>query len=301
MRISSFSFSNTMLSNLGRNNVQLNKIMTQIAEQKRITKPSDDPIASTQIAQLKREQAAISQYTTNIDRLSGNLAVQETQVSAVSDQLLAILDRLREANNSDLGPSDMQGYATDMRSGMESLVGLLNTQDESGRYLFSGTLTNEKPVTQDANGNWVFNGNSETTSTLVGSGILEESNIDLVSIMGGGLDVLNDMEALLVKMDDASVDPASYLNEISTMIGKMGKAHSNSGALLTELGGRQNHIKLMSNTHADNKMINETLIGGLQGLDMAEAYTQLSNYTVASQASYQSYMQIANLSLFNLR
>lgn len=84
MRVNSLSFSSTMLHNLGRNSSKLNKLMTQINEQKRVINPSDDPIASTQIAQIRREQAAIGQYQRNIERLGHSLSQQETLVDSAS-------------------------------------------------------------------------------------------------------------------------------------------------------------------------------------------------------------------------
>jgi flagellar hook-associated protein 3 FlgL len=77
MRISGQSFSNSILLNFNRNSGRLFAVQNKISLQTRILKPSDDPIASAQLAQLRREQSAINQYQTNIQRLSGNLSVQD--------------------------------------------------------------------------------------------------------------------------------------------------------------------------------------------------------------------------------
>lgn len=302
MRLSSSGFSNTMLNNLGRNNVQLNKLMTQINEQKRIINPSDDPIASTQLAQIRREQAAIGQYQTNIQRLGHSLGQQETLVDSSSKQLLSMLDKLREANNSNNSAVDMGGYATELASMKEMLVEQMNSRDESGRYLFGGTKTNQQPVTRDATtGKWVFAGNHESNETPVGNGVLMKSNTDLAAAFGDDLAMLNQLESLLGKMSDPTVPPESYADEMSAMIGKVQATSDNVSAIFTELGGRQNNMTLLGEAHTDNKMIHDEVAGELEGLDMATAMLSLNRYVVSSQASYQTFNQISSLSLFNSR
>lgn len=301
MRVSSSGFSNTMLNSIGRNNSQLMKLMTQMNEQKRIINPSDDPIASTQLSQIRREQAAIGQYQTNITRLGHSLGQQETLVDSSSKQLLSMLDKLREANNSSNGAVDMGGYATELASMKEMLVEQLNSRDESGRYLFAGTKTNQQPVVRDATtGEWVFAGNHETNSTPVANGVLMKSNTDLSAAFGDDLKMLNQLESLLSKMSDPTVAPESYADEISAMIGQVQTTSDNVSAIFTELGGRQNNMALLEEAHADNKMIHDEVAGELEGLDVATAMTALDRYTVSSQYSYKAYGQISQLSLFNL-
>ncbi|NWA61748.1 flagellar hook-associated protein FlgL [Pantoea sp. B9002] len=302
MRVNSFSFSNTMLNSLGRNNTQLNKLMTQINEQKRVINPSDDPIASTQLAQIRREQASIGQYQRNIERLGHSLGQQETLVNSSSNQLLSMLDKLREANNSSNGAVDMAGYATELSAMKDMLVEQLNSRDESGRYLFAGTKTNQQPVVRDATtGEWTFAGNHESNSTPVANGVLMKSNTDLAGAFGADLKTLNQLESLLEKMSDPTVAPESYADEITAMIGQVQTTSDNVAAIFTELGGRQNNMTLLQEAHLDNKTINEEVAGGLEGLDMATAMLDLNRYMVSSQASYQVYNQVSSLSLFNLR
>ncbi|MCW6031724.1 flagellin/flagellar hook associated protein [Pantoea sp. JK] len=301
MRVNSQSFSNTMLNNLGRNNTQLVKLMTQMNEQKRVINPSDDPIASTQLAQIRREQAAIGQYQTNIERLGHSLGQQETLVNSSSKQLLSMLDKLRDANNSSNGAVDMAGYATELSAMKDMLVEQLNSRDESGRYLFAGTKTNQQPVVRDAaTGEWVFAGNHESNSTPVGNGVLMKSNTDLAAAFGDDLKMLNQLESLLEKMSDPTIAPESYADEMTAMIGQVQGTSDNVAAIFTDLGGRQNNMTLLDEAHQDNKLINDEVAGELEGLDVASAMTALNGYTMATQYSYKAYGQISSLSLFNL-
>jgi flagellar hook-associated protein 3 FlgL len=290
-----------MLNSLARNSSQLNKINMQINEQKRIINPSDDPIASTQLAQIRREQASIGQYQTNIDRLGHSLGQQETLVDSSSKQLLSMLDKLREANNSNNGAADMAGYAAELSSMKDMLVEQLNSRDESGRYLFAGTKTNQQPVVRDATtGEWTFAGNHESNSTPIGNGVTMKSNTDLAAAFGDDLEMLNKLESLLSKMSDPNVSPESYADDITAMIGQVQSTSDQVSTIFTELGGRQNNMNLMGEAHLDNKMIHEEVVGELQGLDMPTAIVNYQRLMASTQASFQTYGQIATLSLFNL-
>ncbi|MRS19714.1 flagellar hook-associated protein 3 [Enterobacteriaceae bacterium RIT692] len=302
MRINSSSFSTTMLNSINRNTVQMNKLMSQISAQKRILTPSDDPIASTQIVQMRREQAVTGQYQTNIERLTHSLRQQETLVDSTSTQLLGMLDKLREANNSSNSKADMAGYAAELVSMKEALVERLNGKDESGRYLFAGTKTNEKPFVRDAaTGEWVYAGNQNSNYTPVGNGSEMRSNTDLATAFGGNLETLNDLEDLLTKMSDPALSHDDYADDLTAMLKQMQSTSDNVAAVLTDIGGRQNNLTSLQDAHTDLQILNEEMLDGLQGLDFAKAFTDLSRYSTATQATYQTYQQIANLSLFSLR
>ncbi|WP_343550788.1 flagellar hook-associated protein FlgL [Pantoea sp.] len=301
MRINSSSFTTTMLNSINRNSAQMNRLMSQISEQKRILTPSDDPIASTQIAQMRREQAVMGQYQTNIDRLSHSLQQQETMVDSTSTQLLNILDKLREANNSANSQADMAGYSAELTSMKELLIEQMNGKDESGRYLFAGTQTNQKPFVRDtASGEWVYAGNHNSNNTPVGNGSEMRSNTDLSMSFGANLETLNDLESLLAKMADPTQSLDSYSDDLTAMLKQMQTTSDSVAATLTDIGGRQNNLTLLQDAHTDMQILNEEMVDNLQGLDFAKAITDLSRYTTATQATFQTYQQISNLSLFSI-
>ncbi len=99
MRISSLYNSNAMLAQLGANGTQMAKLMEQLSTQKRVNVPSDDPVAASRLVQLNREQSAIKQYQSNISGLTGALSIQESHITAMSNQVMAMGDKLKLANN----------------------------------------------------------------------------------------------------------------------------------------------------------------------------------------------------------
>jgi len=302
MRVSSLNFGTTLMRNLQVNNGKLNTLMTQIAEQKRVRVASDDPVASAQLSQLRREQAATRQYQHNITQVSHSLSLQETQVEGSSDLLLSMLDTLREANSAQHNAEDMGGFAAELETLKSALIAQLNSRDESGRYLFAGTVTDRAPVVRDAgSGAWIYQGNHDGVSTPVSNGVTVPANTDLAASFGDDMKMLNQLETLLGKMANPALPAGSYSADITAMLAQSQTTLDNVTRLFTDLGGRQNSLTLLQDAHADKALIHEELTQQLEGLDMAGAMLDLNRYTLASQAAYKTYGQVATLSLFNLR
>ncbi|MFU0880992.1 flagellar hook-associated protein FlgL [Kluyvera cryocrescens] len=304
MRISSLYNSNAMLAQLGTNGTRVAKLMEQLSSQKRVNVPSDDPVAASRLVQLGREQAAIKQYQSNITSLSGALSVQESHITALSNQVLSVSDKLKLANNSTLSEKDQESYGAELASMLDSLVASMNSKNENGSYLFSGTQTNSETVTFDeASGQYVFGGNNNTRETIVANGvsITENTNVSgAFSGSGNDLEMLNKLKALSDKMQDPNVDYADYKDELSAMIDTTQNTSDNLGALFTDLGGRQNRLTLINDAHSDVSLSNAQVETDLNAADSATTTINLQLYMTSMQITNKSYSMISQLNLFSM-
>lgn len=300
MRISSLYHSSSMLHQMNQNGARLSKLMEQMATQKRVNVPSDDPVASSRLVQLNREQSAINQYQNNITRLSGNLAIQESHTTALSNQLLALSDKLLAASNDTHSEKDMQGFGSELAAMLESMVAVMNARNEDGHYLFSGTKSTTQPVVFDtASGSWIYQGNDATRSTAVANGVEVVENTALggaLSSVGNDLSMLNLLKTVTDKMNTPGSD---YRTDLKQLLGEVKSSSDKVSALFTELGGKQNRLTLLGEAHEDVSLANEGVIKDLSALDAATSYVNIQLYTQAVQASNKSYLMISQLSLFN--
>ncbi|MCG6507523.1 flagellar hook-associated protein 3, partial [Vibrio parahaemolyticus] len=93
MRISDTQFSQMMLQSLQLNNAGLGKVMQQMSTGDRLTKLSDDPMASIKLLNLDREGSAIEQYQANIANVKTTLSSQEVYLDSVNESLKSIRER----------------------------------------------------------------------------------------------------------------------------------------------------------------------------------------------------------------
>lgn len=303
MRISSLYNSNAMLSQMGASNTRLTKLMEQMSTLKRINVPSDDPVAASRLVQLNREQSAIKQYQSNISSLSGALAIQESNVDALSDQLLALNDKLLSANNSTHSQKDMAGYGKELSSMLDSLVATLNAKNENGSYLFSGTKTDSKTVELDENGKYVFGGNDSTRETTVANGVSVTENTNVAqafSASGNDLEMLNKLKELSDKMQDPNANYADYKDDVDAMLGSVQDSRDNIATLFTDLGGRQNRLTLLDNAHTDVGLANDQLVSDLADTDQVTTSVNLQLYVQSMQITNKAYSMVSQLNLFSM-
>lgn len=304
MRISSLYHSSAMLHQMNLNGGRLSKMMEQMATQKRVNVPSDDPVASSRLVQLNREKSAIDQYQNNITRLSGSLSTQEAHVTALSDQLLALSDKLLAASNGTNSVKDMAGFGQEISQMLDSLVSVMNAKNEEGQYLFSGTKSNTQPVVWNAAAvppQYEYKGNDATRSTTVANGVAIDENVTIAgafSTANNDLSMLNLLKSVSEQMQ-TPLPNSTLAADLKQLLGDVQATSSNVAAIFTDLGGKQNRLSLLSDAHTDVKIAHEQVVQDLTGLDAATSYVNIQQFTQAVQASNKSYMMISQLSLFN--
>lgn len=303
MRISSLYNSNAMLSQMGTNSTRLTKLMEQMSTLKRINVPSDDPVAASRLVQLNREQSAITQYQSNITSLSGALSIQESNVNALSNQLLSLNDKLLSANNSSHSQKDMAGYGAEIASMLDSLVATMNAKNENGSYLFSGTKTDSKAVTLDENGRYVYGGNDSTRETIVANGVTITENTAIAhafSDSGNDLEMLNKLKELSEKMQDPNASFADYKDDVDAMLGSVQNSRDDVASLFTDLGGRQNRLTLLGDAHTDVSLANQQLVSDLADTDQVTTSVNLQLYMQSVQITNKAYSMVSQLNLFSM-
>lgn len=302
MRVSGLNNSNAMLAQLGANGNRVAKLMEQLSTQKRVNVPSDDPVAASRLVQLSREQSAIKQYQSNITSLSGALSVQESHITAMSNQVLAVSDKLKLANNSTLSQQDLAGYGAELQSMLDSLVSTMNSKNENGSYLFSGTKTNSKAV-ELVDGKYVYGGNDNSRETIVANGvaITENTNVShAFSSSGNDLEMLNKLKELSEKMQDPNLNYADYQDDIAAMIDMTQSTSDSLGALFTDLGGRQNRLTLIDDAHTDVSLSNAQVETDLNAADSATTTINLQLYMTSMQITNKAYSMVSQLNLFSM-
>lgn len=303
MRITNSQSTAILLDSMSRNTEKMSQLMQQMSSSNRIQHPSDDPIAAVRILRIQRSEASLAQYGSNIAGVSGNLSIQETNLQSTSDTLLDIRDLLLWAANGSNANEQLGAMAGELSNLEKTLVSYLNVKDEEGRYLFSGTLTDQPAVTYDeASGTYSATGNDKTRQAVVANGVMVDENVAIRPLFGNGMDLLNGLHALVAKLQDPALDssdPAIH-QSIAATLDLLDDSHGKLLSAITDLGGRQNTLTLLDNSNQDISLVNQKVEGDLSALDYAKASIDLGNYKLALQATQKTYLTVNGLSLFSL-
>lgn len=303
MRITNAQITAMMQGSMNANSAQLGKLMQQMATGQRLLQPSDDPVASVRLLRIQREEASLAQYRSNIGTLSGSLATQETNLTAASDTMLSLRDLLLWAANDTNGDDDLRAIAGEMANIEQTLVSFLNVRDEEGRFLFSGTLSNNPAVTFDPlTGSYQASGNDKHRQAAVANGVLIDENVTVMEIFGTDLDFLNRLHELVGMLQDPLLDASDPLlkQQLTDTLNELDLTHVNLLGQVSELGGRQNTLTLLDDSNTEVSLVNQKIEGELSQLDYAGASIDLNQYMLALQATQQTYLKLNQLTLFSL-
>jgi flagellar hook-associated protein 3 FlgL len=298
MRISNAQITAMMHGSMNTSSEKLGKLMQQMATGERMLMPSDDPISAVRVLRIQREEATLTQYRTNIANVSGNLSKQEANLKAASDTMLNVRDLLLWAANGSNTSEDLAAIANE-----RTILSFANVRDEEGRYLFSGTLSDRPAITFDAaTQSYGLTGNDQYRQAAVANGVLVEENVTAAQVFGGGVGMLNDLNSLVKMLADPALDandPAVQAS-ISATLNSLDKTHGDLLGAVSELGGRQNTLTLLSSSNEDVSLVNQKIDGELSQLDYATASIDLNNYQLSLQATQKTYLKINGLSLFGM-
>lgn len=303
MRITTPQITAMMHSSMSTNSEVLGKLLQQMATGQRLLLPSDDPIASVRMLRVQREEATLTQYRENISNLSGSLSKQEVNLKAISDSMLEVQDLLLWAANLGANATeDLAAMASELQTLEETIVGFANVKDEEGRYLFSGTLSNEPALVFDENtSSYTLGGNDEYRQAAVANGVLVNENVTAHQVFGEQVDFLSNLRGMVETLLDPNLDPSEpeVGDKIRATLDSLDVTQRSLLGAMTDLGGRQNSLTLLKDSNADISLVNQKIEGELSELDYASASIDFNNYLLALQATQKSYLQINELSLFS--
>ena len=145
MRISTSLLFQQNGSQISNQQSELYKIQQQISAKSRLLTPADDPIAAANSLQIQQGQSISKQFDVNIRNAKTDLGQGESTLGSVGDSLQSIRELIVKSRNAVLTASDKNAIATEIDNNLQDLIGLANTRDGNGRYLFSGYQDSVQP------------------------------------------------------------------------------------------------------------------------------------------------------------
>lgn len=303
MRITNSQITSMMHNSMNASSAELGKLMQQMATNKRLLLPSDDPIASVRVLRVQREESSLEQFRKNIANVSGSLSTQEANLKSTSDAMLNVRDLLLWAANGSNTSEDLSAMAGELSIIEDTIFSFANVRDEEGRYLFSGTLSDTPALAFDtATQTYSVTGNDKHRQAAVANGVLVDENVTAASIFGAGVSVLNELRGLINTLQDPALDATdpAVRQQIVDTLGALDEAHGRVMGSITELGGRQNALTLLTDSNEDVSLVNQKIEGELSRLDYAGATIDLNDYQLALGATQKTYLKINQMSLFSL-
>ena len=141
MRITNNMMLKTTMSNIYGNKENVNTLNNQMSSQKKISRPSEDPVVAIRALRLRSSVSELSQfYEKNSPDAESWLEVTGKALETVTDVLTDLSSKATKAANKDLKSEDLQIYVEQMKSLRNEFYSTGNV-DYAGRYVFTGYRT----------------------------------------------------------------------------------------------------------------------------------------------------------------
>jgi flagellar hook-associated protein 3 FlgL len=312
MRIATNSYTDQMLNQFSVLKSQLGNLQNQVSTGLRVQSPSDDPAAMQTTLTDLTSQATQQQYSSNISTVQS----QANTVYSVLQQLQIVTSQAQTIATSSAGDAtksqtDLNNYATSVKSLIQQALQLVNTKDPAtGQYLFGGTSSGQPPfvATTDANGNVTgvtYQGNSSVNQTEIADGVTVGVTVPGANSSGSGA-------YGLITDSRTGADLFNHLIALQTDL-TAGNKTAISGTDATNLAGDANNVTYQvayngnvqtqlttAASFASNQATSLTgLITNASGADLVQTMTELSQTQTAYQAALQSSATIMQLSILN--
>ncbi|MYM73394.1 flagellar hook-associated protein 3 [Duganella sp. FT134W] len=113
---------------------------------------ADDPIASSRVLEVTQSQSLNTQLATNRSNAKGVLGIETTALSSTTSLLQDIKDLAVKSGNGTYTDADRESVAIELEGKLADLMGIANTADGVGGYVFSGYKSTTLPFTKTATG-----------------------------------------------------------------------------------------------------------------------------------------------------
>jgi flagellar hook-associated protein 3 FlgL len=168
MRISTKTMFESGANRLSDLQTSLMKTQEKISANRRILSPADDPTAAARVLEVSQSQSMNTQFAENRNMATSSLNLEDSILSSVTDLITEVQSKIVEAGDGSYDGTQRRYLANDLRGRLEELVGLANTTDNDGNYMFSGFKTSNKPYSSTATG-VTYDGDQGERNLQVGS------------------------------------------------------------------------------------------------------------------------------------
>jgi flagellar hook-associated protein 3 FlgL len=294
------------------------KVGQQLSSGLRVNNPSDDPIAAASSVILAQSQAKSSQYATARTFANQSLSFEENTLQGVTSAIQSAQTTIVAASTGTLSDDDRASYATQLQGLRDQLLGLANTKDSNGRYIFAGYKTESAPFSDTGTGVTYVGGSDAISQQISDSRTMTVGNTgDAVfnhitsnaKAEPDGTDSETNLFTMLdtaiaaLKVPQADADEATQ-KTFQDAMDKTNRGLSNSLnnvlSVRSDVGIKMDEVDTLDAQGDTNDTIMATQMTNLVDVDYTSAISSYTMQQTALQASYKTFTDMSKMSLFQL-
>jgi flagellar hook-associated protein 3 FlgL len=292
--------SNVFVNNLRRQTQGMLQRQEQIATQKRINRPSDDPSGMGRVLAGRSSLAAITQYIENINQGKTRLKFTEQTLGFV-DELIRQAHRIAQ-EKSDSGATSLErSLAAEQVKGIYDMVLQFANSKIGDRYMFSGYQTDTAAFTRDNDYSATYNGDAGNFKIPIAENVEVAIDADgrnyFQDEANGGVNIFDQLRDLIDGLENPDLVLGSA--QIQATIDPLERAKLQIANKRSEVGPKLYRLQATEEHWTNVKNTVQAAIGREEDVDVAQAIIELKNLETAYQSTIAAASRIIQPSLVN--
>jgi flagellar hook-associated protein 3 FlgL len=238
MRITDSLFYLNTKNNYQDSMKKLYDVNNQISTGSKIQNSYEDSGIYVDTMRLNHEISTLEQVKETSSKAQTFADNTDATMNQFNDTLTKFKAKLIQSANASNSSTSLEAIANDLTAMRNHLQSIANTSID-GQFLFSGTALDVKPINDDG----TYNGNSESLSALIGSGVKLPYNIDGNSLFkGSDSDYSKIVSTNVVKYNQTTLSDSGdkvYLKSDDTIQDLVGGDATTNGTPVFYLSGRK--------------------------------------------------------------
>ncbi len=305
LRVSTNHLLNNMMKGVGNQLSRLNDLSQDIATGKRVTKPSDDPVAASRGLALRALRSGLRQHKSNVADGRDWLMTTETALMNLNDLFEQANVLVLDAANQTRSDKDKEAFVQELDRIIEEAVAVLNTRHDD-RYIFAGLATTTKPFSLE-NGEIVYYGANDADGRKE---IEIEPGMTMQINVNGKLAFMTDLEeagnrSVLKTLIDVrehvaeSYSSPTFHDDIAQDIDAIAVVEDHILNHVTSVGAKVRNLQRTSAKLDQNEVEIESLLSKTEDADIAKAVVELELQKTVYMAILYSTSDIMKTSLLD--
>ncbi|MBI3090173.1 MAG: flagellar hook-associated protein FlgL [Candidatus Tectomicrobia bacterium] len=295
MRVTQKMMQDRLVSALQAQRRRLDALQTQAVTQKRVTKPSDDPVAADQVVTQGAGLDRTRQYLRNVSHLNAQLRAAEGTLTSASSLIERVRSLAIAQSNSALTSNERTIAANEVQALRDQLLQLANAKF-GGNSLFAGRRTDVVPFSLQADGTVSYAGDDGAIELQVGdstriAGTSPGSRV--FQSTRGEVDIFTEIQTLITALNSNNV------TGIEAQIDRMTESFEQVEREVSSVGSRMALLEVMEQGLNDVELTLQTALSETQDVDLTKALSDLASQQSNLEVSMAVAAQVLPLSLLD--
>lgn len=321
MRVSDNTNFGLVRETINRTKGRMEKLQTQSSTLKKLNTPSDDPVGSSKVLEMRTDKVNNEQFLMNAKLAEAQLNNTDSALSELSDIMVRAKEiALQQASGASANDDTRLAVAEEITQLYQSAIGTANRR-VGDRYLFGGYKTDKPPVTSE--GKYV--GDDGQMMVEVGRDVFISTNIAGHEAFNTNPSVERRLAEPADTMESPGRAPASYsangrvttdatqsgpqpenvnvfeelqnlriglltsdTDTIRNTLERFDTMHGRLNSMRAKVGSRVNGLEAMTQSLERQNITNAQLGSHLEDADMAQVVSDLAKEETVFRSALQS-------------